>query len=173
MNDKAEALKRRTHDFFVRVIKFSDTIPQSAAGASIARQLVDAAGSMDSNYGAATKGRTRRQFIDKVGIASEEADESKRWLEALRDAGLGDEAEATALINEADELTAILVASHKTAKGRLEEAERREQAARTARNRRRRQSTIQSTIADPSIVNRQSTIRRSTIHDRRSAIDCT
>jgi four helix bundle protein len=135
MNPKAEALKRRTHDYFVRVIAFCDTIPVSVAGTSIARQLVDAAGSMDSNYGAATKGRTRRQFIDKVGIASEEADEARRWLEALRDAGLGDREEVTALIKEADELTAILVASHKTARRRLEEAQRQESAARAGRNR--------------------------------------
>jgi four helix bundle protein len=140
MNAKAEALRRRTHDFFVRVIHFCDTIPASAAGASIARQLVDAAGSVDSNYGAATKGRTRRQFIDKVGIASEEADESKRWLEALRDAGLGKRDELLALIKEADELTAILVASHKTARRRLEEAERRDEAERAVR--RNRQSPI-------------------------------
>jgi four helix bundle protein len=139
MNAKAEALRRRTHDFFVRVIHFCDTIPASAAGASIARQLVDAAGSVDSNYGAATKGRTRRQFLDTVGIASEEADESKRWLEALRDAGLGKRDELLALIKEADELTAILVASHKTAKRRLEETERQENASRAVRN---RQSSI-------------------------------
>ena len=130
VNAKAEALKRRTHDFFVRVIRFCDTIPQSAAGASIARQLVDAAGSVDSNYGAATKGRTRRQFIDKVGLASEEADEARRWLEALLDAGLGRKDEVVALMKEADELTAILVASHKTARRRLEEAEQRNEAAR-------------------------------------------
>jgi four helix bundle protein len=111
-----------------------------APRATIARQLVDAAGSVDSNYGAATKGRTRRQFIDKVGVASEEADESKRWLEALRDAGLGKRDELLALIKEADELTAILVASHKTARRRLEEAERRVEAERAVR--RNRQSPI-------------------------------
>jgi four helix bundle protein len=138
MNDKAEALKRRMHDFFVRVIRLCDTVPRSVAAASIARQLVDAAGSVDSNYGSATKGRTRRQFIDKVGIASEEADEAKRWLEAMRDAGFGNKEEVVALITEADELTAILVASHKTAKRRLEEADERKQAARATRVRQSR-----------------------------------
>jgi hypothetical protein len=85
MNEKAEALKKRTHD----------------------------------------------------GIAVEEADESKRWLEALRDAGLGDPPEVVSLIDEANQLTAIFVASHKTAKRRQEEAERRAAAERLARTRRR------------------------------------
>jgi four helix bundle protein len=168
MNPKAEALKRRTHDVFVRVIGFCDTIPVSVAGASIARQLVDAAGSTDSNYGAATKGRTRRQFIDKVGIAAEEADEARRWLEALRDAGLGDREEVTALIKEADELTAILVASHK---------DRQTAARRSATAGKRRASRPQSPFANPLIpiddrrsVNRRSPIVNPLIDDRRSAI---
>jgi four helix bundle protein len=137
MNPKAEVLKKRTHDFFIRVIRFCDTIPESAAGASISSQLLDSAGSVDSNYGAACKGRTRKQFIDKVGIAAEEADESKRWLEALRDANLGEKDEVVKLIKEANELTAILVASHKTARAGQEETERREAAARAARRNRK------------------------------------
>jgi four helix bundle protein len=137
MNEKAEALKRRTHDFFIRVIKLCGELPQSAAGASISEQLIDSAGSADSNYGAACKGRSRKQFIDKIGIAVEEADESKRWLEALRDAGLGEPSEVVSLIDEANQLTAIFVASHKTAKRRQEEAERRVAAEKAARARRK------------------------------------
>jgi four helix bundle protein len=103
MNPKAEALKKRTHDFFMQVIQLCRTVARNTEGISITAQLVDAAGSTDSNYGAACKGRTRKQFIDKVGIAAEEADESKRWLEALRDAGLGNRDEVERLIKEADE----------------------------------------------------------------------
>jgi four helix bundle protein len=140
MNSKAEALKQRTHDFFVRVIELCRTVPKNTEGTSISDQLVDSAGSTDSNYGAACKARTRGQFIDKVGIAAEEADESKRWLEALRDAGLGELREVESLIKEANELTSIFVASHKTAKRRLQE-ERERQAAEKAR-RRNRQSSV-------------------------------
>jgi four helix bundle protein len=85
--------------------------------------------------GAACKGRTRKQFIDKVGIAAEEADESKRWLEALRDAGLGNRDEVERLIKEADELTAIFIRSHKTAQQRLAEAERQKAEQKAARGR--------------------------------------
>jgi four helix bundle protein len=137
MNPKAEALKKRTHDFFMRVIQLCRTVARNTEGISIAAQLVDAAGSTDSNYGAACKGRTRKQFIDKVGIAAEEADESKRWLEALRDAGLGNQDEVVSLIKEADELTAIFIRSHKTAQQRLAEAERQKSEEKAAQGRRK------------------------------------
>jgi four helix bundle protein len=142
MNPEAEALKRRTHDFFIRVIKLCEALTASQAGSSISGQLIDAAGSADGNYGAACKGRTSKLFVDKICLAAEEADESMRWLEALRDAGLGDRAEVVSLIDEANQLTAIFVASHNTAKHNLEEAERRKAAERAARKRtRRRPST--------------------------------
>ena len=137
MNPKAEALKRRTHDFLMQVIQLCRTVARNTEGISITAQLVDAAGSTDSNYGAACKGRTRKQFIDMVGVAAEEADESKRWLEALRDAGLGNRDEVERLIQEADELTAIFIRSHKTAQQRLAEAERQKAEQKAARGRRR------------------------------------
>ncbi len=136
MNERAETLKRRAHDFFVRVIKFCRQVPQSIEGISICSQLIDSAGSTDSNYGAACKARTRRQFVDKIGIAAEEADEAKRWLEALRDVDLGDKKEVALLISEADELASIFVKSHKTAQKRLEEEKRRQAAERLARRNR-------------------------------------
>ena len=119
MNEKAEALKKRTHDFFIRVIRFCRDIPPSSAGDSIVDQLVDSAGSTDSNYRAACKARSRKEFIAKVGVAAEEADESLGWLQALRDARLGDLKELPELIKEANELTSIFVSSHKTASARL------------------------------------------------------
>jgi four helix bundle protein len=141
MNPKAEALKKRAHDFFVRVMRLCDRLPKSITAESVASQLVDSAGSADSNYGCACKGRTRRQFVDKVGLAAEEANESQRWLEALRDAGIGDSAEVECLIKEAHELAAIFSASHRTSKQRLEADERRlaaEKEARRSQRQRRR-----------------------------------
>ena len=116
-------MKRRAHDFFVRVIALCDGLPRTMAADSIASQLVDAAGSTASNYRAACKGRSRKEFIAKVGIAAEEADESLGWLEALRDARLGNAEEVSRLIREADELASIFVASHKTAESRLAQEE--------------------------------------------------
>jgi four helix bundle protein len=97
-------------------------LPDNDATASIRTQLLDSAGSTDSNYRGACRGRTRPEFISKVAVAAEEADESKGWLSALLAAGYGDREETQVLIHEADELTAIFTASHKTAKSRLEAA---------------------------------------------------
>jgi four helix bundle protein len=137
MRPQAEALQRRAHDFFVNVIRLCNALPKIAAADSIAEQLLDSAGSTDSNYGAACKARSRKLFVDKLGIAAEEADESLRWLQALCDANLGDANEVRGLVKEADELTAIFTASHKTAKARLEAEEARAAAEKELKRRRR------------------------------------
>jgi four helix bundle protein len=120
MNAKALALQERTGAFYGRVIRFCEALPDHIAVRRIAPQLLDSAGSTDSNYRGACRGRSTKEFIAKVGVAAEEADESKGWLQALADAGLGNITEAIALIKEADELTAIFVASEKTARKNLE-----------------------------------------------------
>lgn len=115
MNSKANALRERTHQFFLRVIKISDALPQTPAARSICGQLLDSAGSTDSNYRAACRARSRKEFIAKLGIALEEADESLGWLRALAGAKLGPQGELTALIEEAEALVRIFTASVKTA----------------------------------------------------------
>jgi four helix bundle protein len=115
----AVALQQRTHEFFVRVIAFCKSIPQRPEGRSIRMQLVGSAGGADRNYRAACKARSRKEFIAKIGVAAEEADETVGWLQALRDAGLGDPDSLAALINEANELTSIFVSSGRTARRRL------------------------------------------------------
>jgi four helix bundle protein len=115
MNPKTVALQRRTRKFLARVIRFCESLPEHGAAERIKPQLLDSAGSADSNYRAACRARSRKELIAKIGIAIEEADEAKGWLEALLDVDLGDENQGTALAREADELTAIFVASRKTA----------------------------------------------------------
>jgi four helix bundle protein len=84
MNPKTEALRARTHEFFVRVIAFCETLSGSPAAHNICRQLLESAGGTDSNYRAACRARSQREFIAKIGIAVEEADESLGWLQAPR-----------------------------------------------------------------------------------------
>jgi four helix bundle protein len=115
MKPETRALQKRTHDFFVGVIRLCESLPNNAAARSISEQLLDSAGSTDSNYRAACRARSRKEFIAKIGVAVEEADESLGWLESLRDGKLAKGDEIVALIKEADELTSIFVASHKTA----------------------------------------------------------
>lgn len=116
MNAKAEALKTRTHEFLVKVIKLCEGLPQSQAARSIAGQLLDSAGGMDSNYRAACRARSTREFIAKIGVAAEEADESLGWLQALIGAQIGEKQRVNDLIQEAEQLLRIFTASGKTAK---------------------------------------------------------
>jgi four helix bundle protein len=118
MNRKASELQARTHKFFVRVMRFCESLPHNDVTASIRSQLLDAAGSTDSNYRAACRGRSHAEFTAKVGVAAEEGDECYGWLTALRDIGYGDRDETEYLIDEADQLTRIFTASQKTAKQR-------------------------------------------------------
>jgi four helix bundle protein len=131
MNAKAQQLQTRTRNFLKRVIALCDRLPDRPAVRRITPQLIDSAGSTDSNYRGACRGRSRKEFIAKLGVAAEEADESKGWLEALQAAHLGDAVEIEALISEADELIAIFVASEKTAKKNAS----KESEARKIRNR--------------------------------------
>jgi four helix bundle protein len=128
MSELADRLKGRTHAFYVRVIAVCEALPNRPAPRSIAEQLVDSAGSTDSNYRAACRARSKKEFIAKLGVAIEEVDESLGWLEALQAARLADPVELARLIKEADELTRIFVASRKTAELNLERQRRGEQS---------------------------------------------
>src|SRR4051812_28826099 len=124
MNPKAVELQARTQRFATDVIKFCDQLPKDPATRMIVGQLLDSAGSTDSNYRATCRARSPAEFIAKIGVAAEEADESKGWLELLVSSNLARPDRAAALIREADELTAIFVASRKTAQRRRAERDR-------------------------------------------------
>ena len=122
MNDKTVKLQERTRKFAAAVIRFCGKLPATDAARQIGQQLIDSASSTDSNYRAACRGRSRDEFIAKIGIAIEEADESKGWLQLLVEADIVSAMDAADLTQEADELTAIFVRSRKTAEeGRLRE----------------------------------------------------
>ena len=133
MKPQTRALQVRTHSFFVAVIKLCKSVADTPASRSICEQLLDSAGSTDSNYRAACKARSRKEFIAKIGVAAEEADESLGWLTALRDGDLVQAEVLAALISEANELTSIFVASGKTAAANLKEQERRREAQKRLR----------------------------------------
>ena len=92
--------------------EFLRTLPRTDEAQDAARQLRRAANSTRSNYRSARKGRSRAEFVAKLGVAREEADECVDWLEYLRDANIADN---PTLIRESQELVAILTASVKTA----------------------------------------------------------
>ena len=115
--DAAE-LKQRTKKFAVRVFKMAEALPRSAASQVIARQVLRSGSSVAANYRSAYRARSHAEFIARLGVAEDEADETIFWLEMIIEAGLLPAAKLGNLMDEARQLTAILVASRKTSKRR-------------------------------------------------------
>jgi len=109
-------LKQRTKQFALRTIKLVAALPESVEGRAIGSQLVRSGTSVGANYRAACRGRSKAEFIAKLGTVEEEADESCYWLELIIEAGLLKPALVQPLLQEANELTAIMVTSRKTAR---------------------------------------------------------
>ncbi len=110
-------LKQRTKTFAVDVVRFVQTLPRRQPTDVLGRQLLRSGTSVAANYRAARRARSRKEFLAKMGIVEEEADESSFWLELLMDAGLAASEEAGRLRGEADQLVAIVVSSIRTARG--------------------------------------------------------
>ncbi|MGA9039403.1 MAG: four helix bundle protein [Terriglobales bacterium] len=112
----SEILKQRTKHFALLLIRLCRTIPSSQEARIITRQLLRSATSVAANYRAVCRARSRADFISKLGIVLEEADESLFWLELLVDAGLIQSEKVKMPLTEANELVAIFVTSLRTAK---------------------------------------------------------
>ena len=124
MNPKALELQTRTNRFASAVNNFCERLPKNTVTGEIIPQLIASSGSTDSNYRATCRARSDADFISKIGIALEEADESKGWLELLVSSNQVSIEEAAPLIKEANELVSIFVTSQKTAKRNKAERDR-------------------------------------------------
>jgi four helix bundle protein len=109
-------MKARTKRFALRVLRLVDTLPNKLSAQTIARQLAKSGTSVAANYRAACRAKSTADFCAKMGIVEEEADESAFWIEMLIDAELVPEVQLRDLLAEAGELTAIVVASIRTAR---------------------------------------------------------
>ena len=107
-------LKDRTKAFALRVLKLIDTLPDTRSGRVLAGQLGRSGTSVGANYRAACRSRSTAEMISKLSVVEEEADESAFWMELVADHGLLTRAKCASLLQEAGELTAIMVASRKT-----------------------------------------------------------
>src|SRR5213078_3759358 len=108
----ADDLKKRTKLFALRILKLVAALPKTVAGRTIGGQLVRSGTSVAANYRAACRGRSKAEFIAKVGVAEEEADETALWLELIIEDKLLPEKKVRSLLDEANELTAIMAASY-------------------------------------------------------------
>jgi four helix bundle protein len=113
-----EKMKQRTKKFALRVLQLVRALPEDNVGRSVSGQLIRSATSVGANYRAACRARTKKEFVSKMGIVEEEADESCYWLELIMEDGMLPERRVRPLWQEADELVAITVSSRKTASGR-------------------------------------------------------
>jgi four helix bundle protein len=108
-------LKARTKEFALRVIRLIDALPNTVKGRTIANQIVRSATSVAANYRAACRARSRAEFIAKIGVVEEEADETAFWLELIIDSNIRSEKQVQPLLKEAGELVAIMASSRKSA----------------------------------------------------------
>jgi four helix bundle protein len=107
----ADDLKKRTKQFALRILKLVAALPNTVTGRAIGGQLVRAGTSVGSNYRAACRGRSKAEFVAKIGIAEEEADESVYWMEVIIEGELLKRRQVVSLMNEAEELTKIFARS--------------------------------------------------------------
>jgi four helix bundle protein len=112
-----DEMKRRTRAFALRVIRLVESLANTKTAQHIGYQLIRAGTSVAANYRASCRAKSRADFIAKMGIVEEEADECVFWLEMLVDAEIIVEKLLAPLMGEAGEITAIVVSSITTARG--------------------------------------------------------
>jgi four helix bundle protein len=109
-------LRVRTKKFSLDIIKLVSTLPRNREADIIGRQVIRSGTSVGANYREALRARSKKEFVSKIGIVEQEADETLYWLELLDESGLMDGSLLKNLIKEADELVAIFVTIGKKSK---------------------------------------------------------
>jgi four helix bundle protein len=118
MSDDKSDLRVRTKSFALRIIRLYSALPTTTVSAVLGKQLLRSGTSVGAHYREATRAKSTADFISKLEGALQELEESGYWLELLADSDIMPPSRLSDLRNEVNELTAILVASVKTAKTR-------------------------------------------------------
>jgi four helix bundle protein len=116
MSPASVELRDRTKAFAIRIVKLYRSLPHTADSQVVGKQLLRCGTSVAANYRAACRGRSRAEWLAKIGLVVEEADESVFWLEMLSDCGIVSSQRCEDILNEAHELSAIFTASQHTAR---------------------------------------------------------
>ena len=111
-----EELRRRTKQFAIRIIRLFKALPRSGEAQILGKQLLRSGTSVAANYRAVCRARSKTEFISRMGIVAEEADESALWIELLSETGIVKPKRLEGILKEAHELAAIFTASQKTAR---------------------------------------------------------
>jgi len=115
--DRAAELKSRTKAFAIRIVRLYRSLPHSTDAQVLGKQLLRSGTSVAANYRAACRSRSKAEFISKMSVVLEEADESAFWLELIVETGTLGADRTQGLLKETGELAAIFGASIRTAKG--------------------------------------------------------
>ena len=116
VSSQPEQLRGRTKAFALRVIRLYRSLPYKTDTQVLGKQLLRCGTSVAANYRAVCRARSKAEFIAKMGVVVEEADEAILWLELMTESGIISQAKTEALLKEANELTAIFAASQRTAR---------------------------------------------------------
>jgi four helix bundle protein len=111
-----QEMKLRTKGYAKRIIKVCRSLPDNFEGRRISDQLFRAGTSVGANYRAACRSRSKADFVSKLGIVLEEADECLYWLEIIYETKQVEPALLTSIMKESDEIISILAASINTSK---------------------------------------------------------
>jgi len=111
-----EDLQARTRSFALRIIKLFRSLPRTDEARILGKQLLRSGTSIGANYRAASRARSRAEFVAKLGIVLEEADETVFWLELMRDAAIFPDQKMHDLVMEANEIVSIFVTSVRSTK---------------------------------------------------------
>jgi four helix bundle protein len=118
MSGRPEQLRDRTKAFALRVVRLFRSLPYRTDTQFLGKQLLRCGTSVAANYRAVCRARSRAEFIARIGVVAEEADEAVLWLELMIESGIIKAETAKELVAEARELAAIFTASQQTAKKR-------------------------------------------------------
>jgi len=112
----SDEFRKRTFEFGIRCVRLVETLPKTMTAQTIGKQLLRAGTSVGANYRAAIRGRSRADFVSRMGIVEEECDESLHWIDVLAELGFVSQKRVQELRKEANEIIAIAVSSIKTAR---------------------------------------------------------
>jgi len=116
MPTQPEQLRGRTKQFAIRIVRLFKRLPKTDEARILGKQALRSGTAVAANYRAVCRARSRAEFIARLGVVVEEADETVFWLELLVDTGVVEKARMQDLLREANELLAIFAASQLTAK---------------------------------------------------------
>ncbi|RMG61136.1 MAG: four helix bundle protein [Deltaproteobacteria bacterium] len=109
-------LKERVKKLSLSIIEFSRSLPKNDVTGIISRQVIRSGTSIGANYFSACRARSKAEFISRMGIVEEEADETLYWIEILVESGIVKEETIADLKNELNEIISIAVTSIRTAR---------------------------------------------------------